>query len=523
MKKLFTIGAMLVMVAFAAQAQVSNIVYVDKDATGNGNGTSWANAYVNLDDALSANFVPGMSIWIAEGVYTVDDTSGSRSFVIDNAESLYGGFAGTETALGQRDIEAHPTILSGDIAGDDVGAPDTNPNHADNAEAVIELAPATAVAAYDYAVTLDGLTITRGYADSSGGAGILTTNMGTWSNPMYQNGVLIHNCKIVENYAMDRSAFLIYQDFDGDIELFNTIIADNVSEFGWAIEYRAHSSIVEGTVANCLFKGNRTLDPNSEASLGRFTNLSNAADMSIQFINNTITENAEGDSIAFGALFYMERNGGYMEVSFYNNVIFGNTNSHRVVTVNATSADLDNYIRDNYIDYLWDSTDNRYIDVSPFTNDTSNLYALLPAYAGQANTLNYKTSYLPLVDLAGDDRVTMVDTTISHGAYEVPLPYVNYVIDTTTNPVDTNTTAITELDVTTFQMYPNPATNSVNIVHQFTEQVEVGIYNVTGQRMISTVLAADERTLDIATLPTGMYIVELRAGDVKTTRKLIVR
>lgn len=523
MKKLFTIGVMLVMVAFAVQAQVSNVVYVDKDATGNGDGTSWANAYVKLEDALSYNTVLGMSIWIAEGVYSVEDTSNGKSFVIDNAESLYGGFVGNETTLGQRDIDAHPTILSGDIAGDDMGAPHTNPNYADNADVVLDLAPATTVAAYDHAVTLDGLTITRGYADSTSGAGIRTTNMGTWANSTYQTGILIHNCKIVENYALDRSALMIYQDFYAEVELLNTIIADNVSENGWAIEYRAIAATVEGTVANCLFKGNRTLNPNVEASLGRFVTLSNAADMSMQFINNTFTENAEGDSVSFGALFYLERNAGYMEVGFYNNVIFGNTNSHRVITVNGTSADLETSILDNYIDYLYDSTGNVYNDVSPFTNDTSNLYALLPANAGQANLAYYKTSYLPVVDLAGDDRVTMVDTTISHGAYEVPLPYVNYIVDTTTNPVDTNTTAITEVDVTAFQMYPNPAINTVNLVHQFTEQVEIGIYNVTGQRMSYTILAADERTLDIADLPTGMYIVELRSGNVTTTRKLIVR
>lgn len=84
--------------------------FVDKKATGgNHDGSSWKDAFLNVDDAL---FVAskGDRIWVAEGVYK--PSNGSFVMAYDSVE-LYGGFAGTELKLEERDIAAHPTVLSG--------------------------------------------------------------------------------------------------------------------------------------------------------------------------------------------------------------------------------------------------------------------------------------------------------------------------------------------------------------------------------------------------------------------------
>ena len=93
-------------------------LFVDQDANGMGDGSSWLNAYTDLAmaiDSASAN----AEIWIAQGTYLPGD-SNSSTFSLTQDLQLYGGFDGTEILRSERDPVLHPTILSGDIVGDDV-------------------------------------------------------------------------------------------------------------------------------------------------------------------------------------------------------------------------------------------------------------------------------------------------------------------------------------------------------------------------------------------------------------------
>lgn len=120
----------------------------------NGSGESWADALGNLQEAINISFdgFEGVDIWLAEGIY-FPDTSGltdkrMASFILRNNVSIYGGFAGVETDLSQRDYTTNISRLSGDFRKTET--------FSDNSYSVVR---ATNL---DTTVVLDGVTISDG-------------------------------------------------------------------------------------------------------------------------------------------------------------------------------------------------------------------------------------------------------------------------------------------------------------------------------------------------------------------------
>lgn len=146
------VDASLADVTSSSLLDAENIIFVDDDAAGANDGSSWTDAFKNLQDALAAaELTPEPDeIWIAEGVYRPTTTTDRTvAFTLPNHVSLLGGFAGDPNNPDRRDVDALPSILSGDI-----GVPG---DASDNAFHVVEVHRTTA--------SLDGLTVTGGNAN----------------------------------------------------------------------------------------------------------------------------------------------------------------------------------------------------------------------------------------------------------------------------------------------------------------------------------------------------------------------
>ncbi len=183
-----TIQTIILIITLISAAHATRI-HVDQNATGSNDGTSWENAYKKLDWALKFTYDID-TVWIAQGVYTPDDSEvfnkNRESFKVTRDIVMIGGFKGSETALSQRDKSLRTTLSGelGDIA-------DTT----DNATHVLSVITKT--------FTIDGFIIRDGYGVSvndnsdAAGAGILTyNNVDTLrvSNCDFENNVTNSHC-----------------------------------------------------------------------------------------------------------------------------------------------------------------------------------------------------------------------------------------------------------------------------------------------------------------------------------------
>jgi ELWxxDGT repeat protein len=169
-----------------------SVIYVNAAATGGNNGTSWANAYTDLQSALAAA-VSGQEIWVAKGTYKpTSTTTRTISYVMKTGVAVYGGFAGTEGALSQRSITGNPTILSGDIG--------TIGTYTDDSYNVVTFNSAGGI--------LDGFTIRDGYANGGTlpyGGGVLVDGV---------SGGSISNCVFLNDYGEYGGAVMFYQGYE---------------------------------------------------------------------------------------------------------------------------------------------------------------------------------------------------------------------------------------------------------------------------------------------------------------------
>lgn len=104
---------------FQAYSGPPRVFHVDQAAAGGGNGSTWGSAMNRLDMAMYMAQA-GDQVWAAKGTYRPTPTTDrSKSFILQQGVTLYGGFDGTESDVSQRNIELNETTLSADLANND--------------------------------------------------------------------------------------------------------------------------------------------------------------------------------------------------------------------------------------------------------------------------------------------------------------------------------------------------------------------------------------------------------------------
>jgi len=270
-------------------AATGKIIYVDTDAIGANDGSSWQNAYTFLQDALAdANsFEKPIEIRVAQGIYTPDSSSVSHdgtgnqkaTFQLINNVIIIGGYAGFgETDPNDRDINSFKTILSGDLDDNDADENDlfslsSEPTRTENSFHVV-----TGSGADDSAI-LDGFTITAGNArypspDSRGGGMYNDSGNPTVTNCTfrtnasssdgggmynYNSNSILTNCSFSRNWAiggagmynLNSSPTLIDCTYDENSNVADYFI--EVQDLRGGTMFNKNS---DPTLINCTFNAN---------------------------------------------------------------------------------------------------------------------------------------------------------------------------------------------------------------------------------------------------------------------------
>ncbi|MDQ6476867.1 right-handed parallel beta-helix repeat-containing protein [Dyadobacter sp. LHD-138] len=194
---------------------IPNIRRIYVKSGSSGSGSSWGNAFGDLQEAINAA-CSGDTLFVAIGSYRptrkanapdiITLNNRDNSFVLKNGLKIFGGFAGTETSITQRaNGNLHATILTGDFNNNDnvsgSGSSLAITGNTENAYHVL-------IAAGIGNVLLDGISIRGGYASGNGtisvnGMDIYRDNAG---GLYIQNSksVILRNGYITGNQASNR-------------------------------------------------------------------------------------------------------------------------------------------------------------------------------------------------------------------------------------------------------------------------------------------------------------------------------
>jgi hypothetical protein len=411
MNQRFLIPLMLLLALASAYRAEGKVIYVHAAATGTNNGSSWANAFTTVYDALNAAQYADQ-VWVARGTYyATAGTDRTVSIVLKNGVQLLGGFAGTETSATQRRWRTYQTILSGDIG--------VRNDSLDNTCRIVS------GSGLDRTTILDGFIVERGNANMDGfrtGAGLfLTVN-----DAERLTALKIANCIFRRNFAIGGAGIYCTDSNEGTCELYLAscqFMYNNVSTTGagvyMSLSYLNLQIKQKINIKDCNFTGN--------AGKGTSAIHSDYA-INISFERDTFTQNgrpsagstvslSSEDRVSFTDCIFNQNianNGSILSVFadtlVFNRLIFMDNTSREGITVGRTPVKMNDCLIRNFrgvnllntdevvirntifsgnqVDHIFRIVRNIHVVNSTFTGNSGNALFLILLWRGGNPALN---------------------------------------------------------------------------------------------------------------------------------------
>ena len=284
MKKVIII---LLSIVCSVSLWAEQVFYVTETGAGYKNGSSWDNAFADVQTAIDkASSAGGGEVWIAKGTY-----KHGSAMTMKNNVAIYGGFAGTETSKDQR-VAGNNTILDGE------GKYRVFYNNYSSSNPLTNSAK------------LDNVTIQNGYASDGNNIFVSSADYGAG---MYNNYASpeITNCTFSNNSASGN-----YSDGGGMYNvnssspvLTNCTFSGNSASYCGGGMYNVNSS--SPTLTNCTFSNNSTS--------GDGGGMYNTSSSSPVLTNCTFTNNSAYDGYGGGMYNYNNSSPVLTNCTFSNN------------------------------------------------------------------------------------------------------------------------------------------------------------------------------------------------------------
>ena len=244
--------------SFTERATVGSIIYVK--AGSDGSGLSWDDALGEINQAVTLASTTGNrhDIWVAKGTY-LGDTSLVSAISLSAGVNLYGGFAGTESSLDERNPKTNVTIIDGRY----------------KRRCIIQN--------YDFAdslaIVVDGFTIQNGYLQNNSGVNVKSKKNTTFNNCIFKNArsgnesvyaekSTFINCKFTENAIQDLEIYGGIIDScsfaDNTTTQSNKIVylsgtrMSNTQLCGITNDYGIIDAVDNSVISHCIIMNNKT-------------------------------------------------------------------------------------------------------------------------------------------------------------------------------------------------------------------------------------------------------------------------